>query len=161
MSSYNSQRIITWLNRAPSDAYTTKEFVCGFKENKVRHLCKDTNMSCPQWLLIPRFPLVLKCRHVSCHLCFPEWFKCSRDPKCKPCQSPVVLEEVMTLHDDRVKRPNSLASKLYDKAMITCSNIGCTKEFSVDRKNNHEFYECPFRVVKCPANKCLFKDTPN
>ena len=144
MSSDNSQRIITWLNRAPSDAYTKKEFVRGFEENKVRPLCNDTKMLCPQCLIIPRFHLVLKCGHVSCHLCFPEWFKCSRDPKCKPCQSPVVLEEVMTLHDDRVKRPNSLASKLYDKAMITCTNIGCTKEFSVDQINNHEFYECPF-----------------
>ena len=36
------------------------------------------------------------------------------------------LEEIITLHDDRFKRPGSLASKISDMAMITCTNIGCT-----------------------------------
>ena len=67
----------------------------------------------------------------------------------------------MTLPDDRVTRPGSLASNMYDIAMITCTNIEWTKEFYVDQIINHKFHDCPFRVVKCPANKCLYKDTPN
>ena len=64
------------------------------------------------------------------------------------------------MHDDRLKRPNSLASKLYDKAMITCTNIGCSKEFSVDQMNNHEFYECPFRVVKAQLTSVFTRTLP-
>ena len=104
---------------------------------------------------------VFKCGHVSCHRCFPDWFKRSRKPKCISCKSPVILEEVMTLHDDRLKRPGTLASTMYDMAIITCTNIGCNTEFSFDQINNHEFHECPFRIVKCPANDCLYKDKPN
>ena len=161
MSAENSKRIISWLNHAPSDEYTKQEFVCGFEEDKVRLPSNDAKMSCPQCLLIPRFPLVLKCGHVSCHICFPEWFKRSRQPKCTTCLRPVVLEEVMTLSDDRLKRPGSLPSKMYDMAMITCTNIGCNKEFNVEQKNNHEFHECPFRIIKCTANNCLYKDNHN
>ena len=161
MSSDNSQRIITWLNKAPSEAYSKKEFVRGFEVAKVRLSSNDTKLSCPHCLLIPRFPLVLKCGHVSCHRCFPEWYKSSRHLKCIYCQAPVILEEVMTLHDDHLKRPGSIAWKMYDLAMITCTNNGCNKEFSFAQINNHEFYECAFRIVKCPAINCHYKDNPN
>ena len=95
---------------------------------------KDTKMTCLHCFLIPRFFPVLKCGHVSCHRFFLEWFKRTREPKCNYCRAPVVLEEVMTLHDDRLKRPGSLTANMYDVAIITCTNIGCTKEFNIDQK---------------------------
>ena len=92
MSAENSQRIITLLKHEPSDAYTKQEFVRGFEEDKVRLPSNETKMSYPHCFLIKRFPLILKCGHVSCHRCFSEWFKRSREPKCNYCRAPVVLE---------------------------------------------------------------------
>ena len=39
--------------------------------------------------------------------------------------------------------------------------IGSTKEFNIDQINNHEFFACPFRIIKCQANKCVYKNNPN
>ena len=161
MTAENSERIITWLEHEPSDAYTKQEFVRGFEKDKVRLPSNETKVFCLNCFLISRFPLVLKCGHVSSHRCFPEWFKSSREPKCNYCRAQVVHEDVMTLHDYRIKRPGSITAKMYDVAMITCSNIGCTKEFKINQINNHEFYDCQFRIIKCPANKCLYKNNPN
>ena len=104
-------------------------------------------MTCPHCFLIPRFPLVLKCGHVSCHRCFPEWFKRTNKPKSNYCRAPVVLADVMTLHDDRLKRPGSFAAKMYDSAMITCTNYKCTKEFNIEQINNHEFLAVHFELL--------------
>ena len=93
--------------------------------------------------------------------CFPEWFKRSQEPKCNYCRAPVVLDDVMTLQDDRTRRPGSLTAKMYDMAMITCTNNGCTKEFNINEINNHEFMDCPFRIIKCPATNCSYKNNPN
>lgn len=161
LSAENSERIITWMKHEPSDTYTKQEFVRGFEEDNVRLPFNVTKIMCGYCFLIPRFPLVLKCGHVSCHRCFPEWLKRTREPKCSYCRAPVVLDDVMTLHDDRLKRPGSLTAKMYDVAMISCTNIGCTKEFNIDQINNHEFHDCPFRIIKCPANKCHYKNNPN
>ena len=161
MSARNSDRIIAWLQHESSDAYTKQEFVRGFEDEKVKLSSNDTKVSCPHCFLIPRFLLVLKCGHVSCHRCFPEWFKRSHEPKCNYCLATVVLADVMTLHEDRLKRPGSLAAKMYDLAMITCTNFGCTKEFNIDQINNYEFFACPFRIIKCPANQCVYKNNPN
>ena len=120
MTAHNSDRIIGWLQHEPSDAYIKQEFVRGFEHDKVRLVSNDTKMTCPHCFLIPRIHLVLKCGHFSCHRCFPEWFKRSHEPKCNYCRAPVVLADVMTLHDDRLKRPGSLAAKMYELAMITC-----------------------------------------
>ena len=100
MTARNSERIISWLQHEPSDAYTTQEFVRGFEDDKVRLPNNDTKICCPHCFLIPRFPHVLKCGHAFCHRCFPEWFKRSREPKCNHCRAAVALEDVMTLHDD-------------------------------------------------------------
>ena len=155
MATHNSERIIAWLQHEHSDTYTKQEFVRGFEDDKVRLPNNDTKICCVHCFLIQRFTLVLKCGHASCHCCFPEWFKRSREQKCNHCRAPVVLEDVMALHDDRLKRLGSLTAKMYDVAMITCTNIGCTKEFNIDQINNHEFFGCFFRLIKCPANKYL------
>ena len=67
----------------------------------------------------------------------------------------------MTLHDDRLKRPGSLTAKMYDEAKITCTNIGCTIELKIDQINHHEFFQCPFRLIKCPAKHCNYINTPS
>ena len=67
----------------------------------------------------------------------------------------------MTFHDDRLKRPGSLTAKKYDEAKITCTNIGCTTDLKIDKINHHEFFQCPVRLIKCPATRCNYKNTPS
>ena len=67
----------------------------------------------------------------------------------------------MTLHDDRLKRPGSLTAKMNNEAKITCTYIGCTNELQIDQINPHEFFQCPFRLIKCPAKSCNYKNTPS
>ena len=119
LSAENSERIVTWLKHEPSDAYIKQEFVRGFEKDIVRLPNDETKLMCGHCYLVLRFPLVLKCGHVFCHRCFPEWIRRTREPKCSYCRAPVVLDKVMTLHDDRLKRPCSLTAKMYDVAMIT------------------------------------------
>ena len=112
MSSANSARIYQWVNNEPSEIYNMQEVVHGFEMISVIAKPKDQFFQCAHCLLVPRFPLVLKCGHPSCHRCFPESFR--RSLKCNNCRAPVQIEDVMTLTDDRIKRPGSLTAKMYD-----------------------------------------------
>ena len=151
----NSARIFRWVNEEPSDTYIKQEFTRGFEDDSVILPTDFKSLCCPHCFQVPRYPLVLKCGHVSWYRCFPVWFK--RSLKCNYCRDePVKIEDVMTLHDDRLKRPGSLTTKMYDNAKITCTNIGCTIELKIDQINHHEFLQCPFRLIKCPANRCNY-----
>ena len=154
----NSGRIYEWSQSEPSDSYIKQEFTRGFEDTSYA-IPKDVSSTlCPHCFLLPRFPLVLKCGHVSCHRCFGEAF--ARKSQCNYCREPIELDDVLTLREDRTKRPNSLAAKTYDELMITCTNIGCVKEFDIDHINQHEFKECPFRIIKCPGKDCNYKNNP-
>ena len=161
MSAKNSECIVALLKHVSSDAYIMQKFLRSFKEDKVWLPSNATKMTCPHCFLIPRFPLVLKCGYVSSYRCFPEWFKHSREPNLNYSRATVVLEDVMTLHNERLKRPSSLTAKMYDLAMMMCNNIRCTKKLNIDQMNNYEFYDCPFRIIKCSANTCLYISNPN
>ena len=119
---------------------------------------KDHFFQCAHCFLIPRFPLVLKCGHPSCHRCFPESFR--RSPKCNHCRAPVQIDDVMTLTDDRIKRHGLLTAKMYDQTVIQCTNNRCNREFTIDQINNHELFQCEFRFIKCPAKNCDYKNVP-
>ena len=155
----NPNRLYQWTNDEPSDTYITQEFPCGFEKTSVVFKNEDNIFECLHCLLIPRFSLVFKCGHPTCHRCFPEFFK--RSPKCNYCRTPVQIEEVLTFAIDRQMRPGSLTAKMYYDAMIHCTNIGCKLEFNINEINNHEYLKCPYRVIKCPAKGCDYKGEPN
>ena len=157
-SALNSGRILAWCRVESSDTYIKQEFTRGFEDTSFS-IPSDVSLTmCPHCFMLPRFPLVLKCGHLSCHRCFGEAFK--RKPQCNHCRAPVQLEEVFTLSEDRLKRPGSISATMYEKTVITCTNIGCEKEFNIDYINKHEFFECPFRIIKCPAKECHYKNNP-
>ena len=74
---------------------------------------------------------------------------------------PVDIEDVMTFKDDRLFRPESLTAKIYEDAIIRCSNKACKLEFSIDEINTHEFCECLYRIIKCPAKGFDYRIDPN
>ena len=114
---------------------------------------------CPCCLLIPRFPLVFKCGHSSCYRCFPESFKCNE--WCNYCKIQGQIEDILTLNNDRLLRPKSFMAQMYEEAEIQCTNIGCKLKFNIDQINKHEYFDCPYRIIKCPAKDCYYKNNPN
>ena len=63
----NSNRIYQWTNEEPSDTYINQAFPRGFEKTSVVFLSEDNIFECPHCFLIPRFPLVFKCGHLTCH----------------------------------------------------------------------------------------------
>ena len=154
----NSGRIFDWCQREPSDSYIKQEFTRGFEDTSCSIPRTVSTTLCPHCYMLPRYPLVLKCGHLSCHRCFGEAFK--RKDLCNHCRAAILLDEVFTLNEERVKRPESMTAKMYAEAKIKCTNIGCVKELDIDHINKHEFFECPFRLIKCPAKECYYKNNP-
>ena len=159
ISNANSDRIYQWVNNEPSDSYIRKNFLSGFEESHVLLKNKDSLFKCTCCFLIPRFPLVFKCGHLSCHHCLPESFKCNE--WCNYCKIPVKIEDILTLNDDRLSRPKSLTAQMYEEAEIQCTNTGCKLKFNIDEINKHEFFDCPYRIIKCPAKDCYYKNNPH
>ena len=149
ISNANSDRIYQQVNNEPSDSYIKQECSHGFKQSSVLLKNKDKLFKCPHCLLIPCYPLVFKCGHLSCHHCFPESFKWNQI--CNYCRMPVQIKEVLTLYDDRLSRPNSLVDQMYANLDIQCTNIGCILQFGIDEINKHEVFDCPYRIINCPA----------
>ena len=137
ISNASSDRIYQWVNNELSDSYFKQEFSHGIEQSSVLLKTDDTLFKCPHCLVIPRFSLVFKCGHLSCHHCFPESFKCNE--WCNYCKIPVKIEDILTLTDDRLLRPKSLTAQMYEEAEIQCTNIGCKLKFNIDEINKHEF----------------------
>ena len=158
ISNANSDRIYQWVNNEPSDSYIKQYFLSGFKSNVFLNN-EDNLFKSPCCFLIPRFPLVFKWGHPACHRCFLESFKCNE--WCNYCKIPVQIEDILTLNDDRLLRPKSLTAQMYEEAEIQCTNIRCQLTFNIDEINIHEFFDYPYRIIKCPAKDCYYKTNPN
>ena len=91
------------MNNEPSYTYNKQKFVCGLEIISVILKPNDQFFQCAYCVLDSRLLLVLKCGDPSCHWCFYESFR--QSPKCNHYQTPVQIEDVMTLTDDRIKRP--------------------------------------------------------
>ena len=99
---------------------------------------------------------MFNCGHLSCQHCIVESFKWNQI--CNYCRMPSQIKEVVTLNDDRLYRPNSLVNKMYEDLDIQCTNIGCKLQFGIDKINKHKFFDCPYRIIKCPAIDCYYKN---
>ena len=51
---------------------------------------------------------------------------------------------------------------MYKDLDIKCTNIGCTLQFGINKIKKHEFFfNCPYRIIKCPAKDCYYKNNPH
>ena len=74
ISNANSDRIYQWVNNESNDSYIKQEFPRGFEQSFVISKNEQKLLKSPHCVLIPHFPLVLKCGDPSCHSCFPVFF---------------------------------------------------------------------------------------
>ena len=158
ISNANSDRFYHWLNNDPFYSYIKKNFLSGFEKSHEFLKNEDNLFKCACCFLIPRFPLVFKWWHPSCHCCFYESFKCNE--WCNYCKIPVQIKDILTFNDDRLFRPKSLTAQMYEEAEIQCTNTECKLKFNIDEINIHEFFVCPYRIIKGPAKDCYYKTNP-
>ena len=50
---------------------------------------------------------------------------------------------------------------MYEEDEVQCMNTGCKLKFNIGEINEHEFIDCPYQIVKCPAKDCYYKNNPN
>ena len=109
---------------------------------------------CPVCLKVPRYPAAITfptCTHVGCEECFRKVNVCPVG-RCGPCRSKSNIVPYRSW-------PLLAQVAFNQDLLVTC--LEC-KEFhwgTVELLANHEIYECPKRIVKCP-NQCKVQGTP-
>ena len=81
---------------------------------------------------------------------FENMFPC---PICKQCCD---INEIYTYQVEKTKRPNSISMKMFKKAKFICSYAGCGVSYPLEKIYHHEMFECPNRIILCPAQGCRF-----
>ena len=86
---------------------------------------KELKQVCPHFLLVPRYPLVCKCGHLSCLPCLKKYrkykFMFEKIFPCPICQQSCHLDEIDTYKTKKNKRPNSISMKMFKMARFICS----------------------------------------
>ena len=121
----------------------------------------STVFRCPACFDIPRFPIIASCKHVLCHECFVKMFHAqlfnidnNYFTKCPECRKSLSPEDVHTFFQEKLANPASAVVKFYSSIRELCDNGGCNKFISYENLFDHEFFQCPFRRIACPAERC-------
>ena len=121
-------------------------------------ICADINLH----------PIIFPCGHLICGNCYVRHFKLHHYARfktyfttCPECLEYIEYSDALTLHDEILFRPRSIASLFYQNALISCTNPGCNQVFSLLNWVYHMKFCCEHRLVKCPAVQCSFTGTPH
>ena len=57
-------------------------------------------------------------------------------------------------------RPNSRASKFFNELRVRCTSTGCNEFIPYRQLTQHEMFQCPQRVIHCPAPRCPYIGRP-
>ena len=100
LSPHNIQRITEWIqsevdynffNQGYTIAFTDNQVLLDQCDNKIKHVC-------PHCLLVPRYPLFVKCGHLTCLLCLRKYrrhrFMFDKILPCLICQQSCRLDEI-------------------------------------------------------------------
>ena len=107
--------------------------------------------------------IFFNCGHLICNFCYIRHFEnnhCKRlddyytnCPKCNAFSKP---QEVLPITAQLIIRSNSKISTAIKQALVKCDNSCCDQLISLDNWVNHVKYDCPNRIVQCPARNCPF-----
>ena len=156
-SNSNNQRLIDWISQSPrQDDPITSIDPCHIETTDY-----NTVIRCPVCFDIPRYPLITKCNHVICNVCFDKIFTRKIYNvgnryfiKCPVCGTEIAPDDVHTYSQEKLFSPASVASVFYGSIRILCDNANC-KEFIVyEELFAHEIFQCSQRKLKCPAQNC-------
>ena len=75
LSPHNIQRITEWIQSEVDYNFLNPGYTIGFNNDQVllEQNNNKLNQVCPHCLLVARYPLLLKCGHLTCLLCLKEY----------------------------------------------------------------------------------------
>ena len=162
----NISRIHEWVSREPSQIYLDRKFSISFNQDNINVIDRELIQVCPVCLELPRFPLILSCGHVMCHICLVELFKqrskrinkelCIKCPVCRTAR--VKLDKISSLTTALSMNTHNRVTSFYKESTIKCGNRGCKHSpLPLADVNQHEFFDCVNRCLNCPAKLCPFR----
>ena len=75
LSLHNIQRITQWIHNEIDDNFLNPGYTISFQDEKVllQQSAKELKQVCPLCLLVPKYLLFFKCRHLTCPICLIEY----------------------------------------------------------------------------------------
>ena len=157
LSPHNIQRITKWIQSEVDYNFLNPGFTIAFNDDQVllEHNDKELKQVCPHCLLDSRYPLFLKCGHLTCLLCLREYrrhrYMFEKILPCPICKQSCHLNEIYTYQVEKNKRPNSISMRMFPRVKFICSHAGCRESYPLEKIHHHEMFECPHRSILCPA----------
>ena len=94
-----------FINPGNTNAFTDDQVVLDQCDNELKQVC-------PHCLLVTRYPLFLKCKHLTCLPCLREYQRHSlmfeNIIPCPICQQSCRLDKIYSFKVEKKNRPNSI-----------------------------------------------------
>ena len=149
LSPDNIQRITEWIQSKVNYSIIYPGYTNDFSNDQVLldQCDKELKQVCPICLLVPRYPLFLKCGHLTCLPCLTEYrkdkFMFKKIFFCPICKQSCSLDKIYSYKVEKQNRPNSLSMRMFKKPKFICTYAGCGKSYSLETIHHHEMFECP------------------
>ena len=128
---HNIMRITKWIQSKVDYNFLNPGYTIAFIDDQVllEHIDKEIKQVFPHCILVPRYPLFFKCRHVSCLLFLWEYrihrFMFEKILYCPICKQSCHLNEIYTYQVENNKRQNSISMRMFQRVKFICSHAGC------------------------------------
>ena len=162
LSPQNIQRIAEWIYSKVDYNFFNPDYTIAFNDDQVllEQNHNEFKQVCPHCLLVPRYPLLFKCGHLTCVLYLKEYrrhrFMFEKILPCPICKQSCHLNEIYTYQVVKNKRPNSISMRMFPRVKFFCSHGGCGKSYPLEKIHHHEMFECPHQSILCSAQVCQF-----
>ena len=162
LSPHNIQRITKWIQSEVDYNFLNPGYTIAFNDDQILLVQseKELKQVCSHCLLVPRYPLFVKWRHLTCFPCLREYRKhrgmFEKMFPCPICKQSYRLNEIYTYQVEKTKRPNSISMRMFKRVKFICSYAGCGRFYPLETIHHHEIFECPHRSILCPAQGCKF-----
>ena len=127
-----------------------------FYLSKVKYTLKHV---CPHCLLIPRYPLFYKCRHITCIPCleniediylFENFYPC---PIWKQC---CCIDKIYSYIVKKIKRLNSILLRMFKNTKFICYYAEFKTSYFFKTIHYQEMFEFLNRSIICTLQSCKF-----
>ena len=160
LSPHNIQRIRELIHAELVYHFLTLGYSNVFKNKQVLLENQELKQMCGICNHVPRYPLFNKCGHLTCLLCLQKYKRLKFTFKliitCLTCRQDCCMYEIYTYQVEKLKRPDSISMRIFNKAQFICSIQGCGQSFLLEQINHHEMYECLHRNIQCAVSYCKF-----
>ena len=121
LSPHNIQRITEWIHAEFDYNFLTPGYSTAFINKQVLLENQELKQICGICNHVPRYPLIYKCKHLTCVTCLREYKRLKFTFKliisCPTCRQDCFLYEIYTFQVEKIKRPDSISMRMFNKAV--------------------------------------------